>query len=396
MMKKILAVAIASAFAAPAFAATANVDVYGSINLSVEHVDNGDESWNRMVTNNNSFLGFKGAEDLGGGMKAVWQLETNVSFDGNASAPSSTTADGTNGNLFGTRNTYVGLAGGFGTVIGGVHDTPYKMATGPLDIFVGTLGDHNSVFGAAGMMGSNPSALFDLRTGNTIAYLSPNFGGFDVKAAYVMGLEGAEDALTTTDRSSAYSLSGTYKNGPLFATAAYEKHNKANTTACNAGATCLGQGAIDRKAWKIGVGYTIAGFKLGAVYEKMDSDDFQVPGSLTAAGLATGVDHSSWMLNAAYTMGAFTLKGSYTRAGDVGDIDDSGAKMYVLGADYALSKRTVVQLTYAKMNNDDFGGWALGQGPQVASVSTGLIPGVGTFNAGEDPTGFSLGLKHTF
>ena len=82
MMKKILAVAIASAFAAPAFAATANVDVYGSINVSIENVDNGVADWNRMVTNNNSFLGFKGSEDLGGGLKAVWQLETNIQPDG--------------------------------------------------------------------------------------------------------------------------------------------------------------------------------------------------------------------------------------------------------------------------------------------------------------------------
>ena len=385
-MKKILAVAIASAFAAPAFAATSNVDVYGSINLSMERVDNGPDSWNRMVTNNNSFLGFKGSEDLGGGLKAVWQLETNVNFDGNQS--NATDA----GNVFGTRNTFVGLAGGFGTVVAGVHDTPYKMATGPLDIFVGTLGDYNGVFGAAGLMGSNPSALFDLRTANTIAYLSPKFGGFDVKAAYVMGKEGAEKA--PLDRSSAYSLSGTYANGPLFVTAAYEKHNSAGTTACNVGATCLSEGTLDRKSWKIGAGYAIAGFKLGAVYEKMDSDDFTIPGAINPLDVAS-VDHNSWMLNAAYTMGAVTLKGSFTKAGKVGDIEDSDAKMYALGADYALSKRTVVQLTYAKMNNDDAGGWALGQGPQVTSASV-VEPGVGTFAVGSDLSGFSLGVKHTF
>jgi len=377
MMKKILAVAIASAFAAPAFAATANVDVYGQINLSVENVDNGVDSWNRMVTNNNSFIGFKGSEDLGSGLKAVWQIEANLEMTGNGSTASSTTT-GADGNIFGTRNTFIGLAGGWGTVITGTHDTPYKMSTGPLDVFVGTLGDYNGVFGSAGSTAN--SSLFDLRTGNTIAYLSPKFGGFDVKAAYVMGLEGIEGVGTGNtgmDASDAYSLSGTYANGPLFVTAAYEKHNSVGTVLCIAGATCLGQGTLDRDAWKVGAGYTIGNFKIGGVYEAMDGD----------AG--TNIEHDTWGLMGAYQMGAISLKASYAQAGDVNDVADTGTDMWAVGADYALSKRTKVQLTYAKQDNDSSGVWGLGQGASVAQ-------GGGTAGAGEAVSGFSLGLVHSF
>jgi predicted porin len=382
-MKKILAVAIASAFAAPAFAATSNVDVYGSINVSLDRVDTGaagSSSFNRMVTNNNSFIGFKGSEDLGGGLKAVWQIESNISIDGsgtngsvtyNGTATGTATAaisnSGNDNNIFGTRNTFLGLAGGFGTVLAGVHDTPYKMSTGPLDLFVGTLGDYNGVFGSAGSTAN--SSLFDLRTGNTIAYVSPKFSGFDVKAAYVMGLEGAET--TGQNRSNAYSLSGTYANGPLFATAAYEKHNDVGTTTCNSGAVCLGEGTTDRDAWKVGVGYKFGDLKLGAVYEDMDNT-------------TSSLEHKSWMLNAGYAIGAITLKASYTDAGDVGNVANTGARMYAVGADYALSKRTVVQATYARINNETGGAWGLGQGPRVAAT------------AGDDPNGFSLGMKHTF
>lgn len=362
MQKKLIALAVAGVFAAPAFAATSNVDVYGSINVSVENVDNGAADWNRMVTNNNSFLGFKGSEDLGGGLKAVWQLETNVNFDGNQS----NAADA--GNTYGTRNTYVGVSGGFGTIVAGVHDTPYKMATGKLDNFVGTLGDYNAVFGN---VAGNPSSFFDLRTGNTIAYLSPNFGGFDVKAAYVMGLEAAETV--PNDTSSAYSLSATYANGPLFVTAAYEKHNSVGTVACNPGATCLGQGTLDRDAWKVGVGYTIGSLKLGAIYESMDGD------------LGTGVEHDSWGLNASYGIGAITLKAAYNTADEVANVANTGADMWALGVDYALSKRTTIQVTYANMDNDSAGTWDLGQGPQVTAAA-----------AGSEVDGFSLGVKHTF
>jgi predicted porin len=363
MQKKLIALAVAGAFAAPAFAATSNVDVYGSINVSIESVDNGADDWARMVTNNNSFLGFKGSEDLGGGMKAVWQLETNVNFD----STQSNAADA--GNLYGTRNTYVGLSSGFGTIIAGTHDTPYKVSTGSLDKFVGTLGDYNAVFGNNA---GNASALFDLRTGNTIAYLSPNFSGFDVKAAYVMGKEDVETGLN--DRSSAYSLSGTYANGPLFVTAAYEKHNSVGTSACNVGATCLGEGVDDRDAWKIGASYKIGDFSLGALYESIDGD-----------GAQAGIEHDSWMVNAAYAMGAFTLKASYTSAGELNDVADTDADMWALGVDYALSKRTTLQLTYANIDNESAGTWDLGQGPQVTAAA-----------AGENVSGFSLGVKHTF
>ena len=379
MQKKLIALALASAFAAPAFAATSNVDIYGQINESVERVDNGLATYNRMVTNNNSFLGFKGSEDLGGGLKAVWQLETNVSFDGNGSSASTTSLGGAS-NMFGTRNTYVGLAGGFGTVIAGVSDTPYKMSTGPLDQFVGTLGDYNAIFGSAGASGSN-SSLFDLRTANTIAYLSPNFSGFDFKAGYVMGLEGQVTTVGNS-RSSAYSLSGTYTNGPLFATAAYEKHNSVGASGtCNTGAVCLTDGLYDRDAWKIGAGYTIGAFKVGALYEKMSGD-----------GTLNVIDHKSWMLNGAYNIGAVTLKASYTKAGDLSNVaGDNGAKMYALGADYALSKRTVIQAVYAKIDNEAAGSWDLGQGPTVGNTGTTTATGLGA-----SVSGFGLGVRHSF
>lgn len=371
-MKKILAVAIASAFAAPAFAATSNVDVYGSINLSYENVDDGTNDWNRMVTNNNSFIGFKGSEDLGGGMKAVWQLETNIQPDGSQS----NAADA--GVFYGTRNSFVGLSGGFGTVVAGTHDTPYKMSTGSLDIFVGTLGDYNAIFGNAA---GNASSIFDLRTGNTIAYVSPNFGGFDVKAAYVSGLEAAEPAGQNT--ANAYSLSGTYANGPLFVTAAYETHNDVagaavTAQACNVGATCLGAGTLSRDAIKLGAGYKFGDLKLGAIYEKIDGDT------------GTAVAHDTWGLNAAYAIGAITLKASYATASDIEnavgvEVANTGADMWALGVDYSLSKRTTVQLTYANMDNDSAGSWDLGQGPQVVNTT-----------AGQEVTGFGLGVKHTF
>lgn len=364
MQKKLIALALASAFAAPAFAATSNVDVYGQINMSVESVNDGDDRWTRMVSNNNSFFGFKGSEDLGGGLSAVWQVEMNLNTDGNVGNDWSDA-----GAIYGTRNTFVGLSSkSFGTVLAGVHDTPYKMATGPLDLFVGTLGDYNAIMGSAA---GNASATFDLRTANTIAYISPDFSGFNVKAAYVMGFEGNDGG---DDTSHAYSLSGTYANGPLFVTAAYEKHSGVDwTVGCRHGAVCLGgSGGYDRDAWKIGASYKFGDLKVGAMYENMDDN-------------ADNIGHYSWMLNAAYTMGAMTFKAEYIKASETDGGNDNGASMYAIGMDYAMSKRTTIQLTYARLDNDDNGGWDLGQGPRVTNDS-----------AGDTVSGFSVGVRHSF
>lgn len=379
MQKKLIALAVAGMFAAPAFAATSNVDVYGQINMSVESVSDGDDRWTRMVSNNDSFFGFKGSEDLGGGLSAVWQVEMNLNTDGNQSNAADAAA------IWGTRNTFIGLSSkSFGTVLAGVHDTPYKMATGPLDIFVGTLGDYNAIMGSGGDAWTwagwpsmaNASNVFDLRTGNTIAYLSPDFSGFNFKAAYVMGGEGNDGGL---DTSNAYSLSATYTNGPLFVTAAYEKHNDVVPGSCNAGALCLGfdsWGGWERDAWKIGASYKFGDLKVGAMYESMDDNwDY--------------IGHNSWMINAAYTMGAMTFKGEYLQAGDLDGWNNSGAKMWALGMDYAMSKRTTIQLTYAKLSNDRNGNFALGQGPQVNPASAQTY-------TGDDPSGFGLGVRHSF
>jgi len=106
MQKKIIALAIAAAISGPAFA-DGNVTVYGVANASFDLVDNGSigatsGTRNNKISSNASRIGFKGSEDLGEGLKAVWQIESLISLDGAAAATPDT---------LGTRNTYVGLSG---------------------------------------------------------------------------------------------------------------------------------------------------------------------------------------------------------------------------------------------------------------------------------------------
>lgn len=349
MKKSLIALAVAGAFAAPAFAATSNVDVYGQVMFSTDYVTidtaaaGDDESDIVTGVNDVTRIGFKGSEDLGGGMKAVWQIETQM------------------GSALGNRNSFVGLAGGFGTVVMGTHDTPYKLATGKLDPFSDTIGDYNAIIGRTATTAG--SAAFDLRAGNvgpgTIAYISPNFSGFHAAIAYV-GAQSAEAA--GTDNTDALSVMGMYDNGPLFASLAYESHsNVALATATN---------EID--AWKLGLGYTFGDTKVGFVYEDIEHD-----------AAANANSREAWYVSLSHAMGPIVLKAAYGSADNSDAVATKGADFFALGADYNLSKRTSVFGIYASTDND--AGAAYGMGSYAPAAGSGL-----------DVDGFSIGIKHSF
>jgi predicted porin len=351
-MKKILAVAIASAFATPAFAATSNVDIYGILNVGIYSMDdngyiNGNDR-NLSVTSQASRLGFKGSEDLGGGLSAIWQIESGFNVDE------------TSGTI-GSRNTFVGLKGGFGTILAGKHDTPMKMVGRKVDNFGDTMADSRNILGSS----AYSDQVWDLRTPNTIAYISPNFSGLTATAAYVASWDASGTNNIDDNDVDAYSLNAIYENGPLMVGGAYEKHN---------------DGTFDESMWRVVAGYKFGDFKLAAQYESADSDD-------------DVQDRNAYGVFANYSMGAITLKANYLRAGDYKGSTDSGAKQFSIGADYALSKRTTVYALYAKVTNDNNDGYfSMG----IGGGTSDRIDVNANGNAGDDVSAFGIGVKHSF
>lgn len=352
MKKSLIALAVAGAFAAPAFAATSNVDVYGRMDVAIQETNATNSEM--QVTDNVSRLGFKGSEDLGGGLKAIWQIESQLNGTGN---------DGLDGaGTVGGRNTFVGLAGGFGTALIGRHDTPYKMGTGSLDIFADTIGDYNGRLSYAGVVPVTPAnptgsaaidpinATHDHRSGNAVAYVSPTWSGFHFAGAVVMGNDAA--AFDNNNKTfDAYSLTGVYSNGPLFGSLSYQDVADAGAGAGNQGSS----------SWKLGLGYTFGDAKVGFLYEDMSND--------AGAAVNNGIDRDTWMLNGSYTMGPIVLKAQYAK------INDWNAKgvdptKWDLGVDYVLSKRTKAYFVYTD-TDDDTGGT-------------------------KDLSGYNIGLQHNF
>ena len=379
MQKKLLTIAVAAALAAPV-AVMADVTVYGQAHYSYDWVDGatvGGKSVSEDATgvSRNSRIGFKGAEDLGGGLKGLWQVEAEV-----------------NGNENGVdwRNTFVGLSGGFGTVLAGRHDTPYKLATGKLDPFGDRIGDYNVVVASF-----NGVVTSDERAPQTIAYVSPNFAGFHGAIAYVSHYyaDGKGDG-DESDR--AVSAMVMYDNAGFFASAAYEYgwgNNLAGVLAPNlAGALGLAAlpGYMDEPSitsYKFGLGYTFAGFTIGGIYENIEVDIDKAGAKAATAASFKGVDRDAYYVTASYAFGNNALKGFWGMADDIDDYKDSGAYMYGIGYDYNLSKRTTLYAMYAGINNENNGRYALwgGQGLNGSYSSNG-----------HNVNGYSLGVIHKF
>ncbi|MDO9189565.1 MAG: porin, partial [Sulfurimicrobium sp.] len=274
MNKKLLAVAIAAALApAAAMADSGNVTIYGNLHMSVESLDGNSgaagSTSNQRETNissNSSYIGFKGTEDLGNGLKAIWQMESLVGM-GN-------TSTGTDSNSFTSRNSFLGLNGGFGTALLGRHDTPMKIVGRKADLFSDQIGDSRNLISAGG-------ATWDLRPDNVIAYISPNMNGLTGAVAYVTNTN-AGAALSNSV--TALSAMGTYETGPLMVGLGYEKHNLSN----------LGAGTNDEKGLRLVGGYSFGDVKVTALYQK-----------LTDLG-GGNTDRKTWGLGAGYKMGATT------------------------------------------------------------------------------------------
>lgn len=351
MNKKLIVLSIAAAMAGP-LAAQAAVEVYGEARASLDFVNNNDNTAGNKdstvsLSSNYSRLGFKGDEDLGNGLNALWQIEQDVEFDTGAAFTHA-------------RDTYVGLGGGFGTVLAGYLSTPYRASTTALDPFHDTRGDHNAIIGS--LDGNSTYSWNDEnRVSNAIAYMSPNMSGFSASAAYILSSVLSGDNLpksSAADKQDAYSLAANYTNGPLFVTAGYEAWNK------------VGVGGDDTSAWKIGASYTIMdATTIAAIWESLDAG-------------GSNNDRDAWSLSAKHKMGDTTLMAAYSMADKTGGVANTGAQQFSIGVSQALSKATDVYALYTMVGNDS-----------AASYSLDNTPGV---VAGQDMSAFSVGINHKF
>jgi predicted porin len=374
MNKKLLMAAIGAALVAgPMMAAQAAPTVYGRFHLSLDSVDNDAGNERGYLSSNTSRFGIKGDEDLGGGLKAIYQMETSFS------------ADEGGGTLAG-RNTFVGFTGAFGTAKAGRHDTPYKELGYKVNRFIEQVGDARNMLGIgsicdvsaavlAGNVGTytacDSRAGFDARSDNMLRYDSPMFGGAKVSVLHSNNTtDSAATAAASDDTGAATtgraltSVAGTWQSGPLFLGAGYEKHQKPE----------LGTGTTDSETGIRLVGdYALGDLTLGLLYEQVSDIDG-----------VSDLDRSVWGIAAAYKLGNNTFKAHWFNSDDLDcpstlTCDGTDTSMIAIGVDHAFSKTTMVYLNYAKADSGDnmvidVANGYTGHGEQFAKVQAGKSP----------------------
>ena len=345
MQKRIVSLAIASALVAPAaMAQTANpVTLYGLIFGTIESVDAKGGSTNvprRMrVEDHSSRLGVRGTEDLGGGLKAFFQLETAFRIDSNNSA-------------FATRNSGVGLLGGWGSVVLGRWDSPYKVAGYPADPWnLLTLAGYWNTVQDSGNFGRRPQ--------NVVQYWTPTFAGFNARVA-VTANEGKTATVNPRDVSAMIGWS----RGPLVINVAWEEHQDQLGSAATS--------SSEEEGLMVAGSLTFGALKIGYVAEQIKK---------------TGrTKQKNFYLSAKQAFGSHAIVGTLGRSkdGDPAGQPQPKTDTFSVAYEYRFSRRTSGHLMYAQIDNNSVG---------VRNFPLLLIPGI---TPGSDPRGVSLGLLHTF
>ncbi len=343
MKKSLIALAVLSASGLAM--AQSSVTLYGVVDTGPTYIK-GDKNVYGLTNyggTTNSRLGLRGTEDLGGGLKAIFNLEGGIGTDTGSGKAAG-------GGFDFKRTSYVGLEGGFGTVRFGRELTASYLAISRYDPF----GDTG--IGATQFWGSG----YQVRTENAITYYTPNIAGFKAGINYGMGEQ-------TQSRDNRYLGAGlTYDNGPLSLGLGYDKANG------NRGVT---PAAEDLTTWQLGGSYDLGVAKLAAAYKNTKYKD----------GLGNSDKLKSYMLGVTAPVGAGKIKASYSHY----KISDSSEKAneFALGYVYDLSKRTAVYGTYAYLKNKNGATFGLNAGN--LATSAGLT-------ASGKQQGLQVGIRHAF
>ncbi len=343
MKKSLLALAVLGAFAGAASAQT-NVTIYGLVDAGVQYVKVKDGEFNESVMglesglNGGSRLGFKGSEDLGGGLSAIFALENGFTADDGKLDQDS--------RLFG-RQAFVGLQGGFGAVKLGRQYSPIFTAVDSVDPFATNLaGSMLQIFNTYG-----------IRTDNTINYSLPNMGGFYGQVAYTFG-----ESTEGTSANRQLGLSVGYANGPINAVVAY--HNAKDELGDNSERTTFVGGSYDfgvakaHAAFADNKGFSSAAAPFTAIYGNVftaaEIDD--VEADLEDDLDDVGIKSRDYMLGvSAPVSAAGKVMASYQRK-NFRDLPVAGldikADVFAIGYIHALSKRTSLYTSASRMTAD--------------------------------------------
>lgn len=381
-MKKSL-VALA-AFAAVGAFAQSSVTLSGNVKAGVAHTKySGAAAGNGnglAIADGSSRFIIGGTEDLGGGLKAVFQIDTRVRLDdngGSAAAPTTTA-----GSVLGTGNSFVGLSGGLGMIQLGKLDTHYCLGSDQHGARATAL-QHSScaLLGFVNGSGAASAIANTSRSTNMVRYTTPNFAGFQAQANYSTAFAGPEGAVGDAGKGRAAALGLNYGNGPFKAGVSFwDAKSESRLAAAPKSDQKAATAFID---WNFGVA------TVGLTY-----DQSEIETNTGVVGAATLENKRRAMsIPVTVPLGAGTFLFTYTKARDVSGNGalagaNTGASLFSIGYDYALSKRTSLGVSYAKLNNKSAAGYAL--------YTQAALNGTPANAVGQDASQLYFGIRHAY
>lgn len=338
MKKLALAVALA---AITTTVSAQNASIYGTIDIAVQSYDGGSEKVKRSADNvvETSKLGFRGTEDLGGGLKALFQLEGRL-------YPSSGAFGNTTTNQIFNREAWVGLEGSLGQIRIGRSDVTNAQVMDAL------------AAGDSGNLGDFAVNGTDLETGkdlaNVVRYISPTWNGFQAQVGYSL-----TDRATTTDSATKQTQYGvTYTQGALKLGAGYGQVD---------GATAVAK----RDFTSLAALYNFGAFEAGVAHISGDiSTTADTKAKSTVASVRVPLSNG------------FKAHALYAVADNAAQATDNKGKGYTLALTKDLSKRTSLYAAYTDINNDANSAMEFG--------------GITTATTGVDAKSVALGIVHKF
>jgi len=347
---KVLLLTVLGAYAGVTWAQT-NVTLYGiaDAGFGVADTDAPGADNSAMVysgVQSSSRFGIRGSEDIGSGLKVIFNLESGVEFDTGAA-----------GSAFWARRSVVGLAGSFGEVRLGRDYTPGYTAMGTTDVMGLGLFGNWLVFGSNGGITN--------RVSNGLHYTSPVWSGFTLRAVYATG-EADDSPGRPKGAGDLYGLSGVYASGQITAQAYFQSRQRADAA---------GTDTVDTDEYGVGGQYRFGAFRVALNYGRADVE-------LPAGG---SVEHEAIGLGLGAKVGTGEVLFNYIQQ----ELDSAGkpeAKSFGIAYVHPLSKRTNLYATYGQLKNEN--------GADFALRAAGF--GVGGDVPNAQPKAFALGIRHRF
>jgi predicted porin len=394
--RKIAALAAAGAFTVPgiALAQKSTVEIYGRANLGFDHyqaegssVAGADRPGRFRVFDNSSRVGFRGTEELGGGLRAIFQIETGVNIDNGSNTGQGGQAAASTG-FWASRDSFVGLDSNFGRLTFGRQSIYW--ANGVNAQFSTNYINSQIPWTDGTQLGRISTGIAVARVSNVVQYTTPSFGGFNATVSYSPNAqEPVQNPGAGTDADGAiWGITVRATFGPFYGQVDWAQNN---------GNTTIGTGfEPEASFWKVGGswGY-LPGARLGLIWVRTESNNVAGTGP---AGI--DVDQDGWTINWEHTFGNVQVMAQYGQIGSMNGCTvatttpgtgcaDTKADAFMVGARYFFSKRTWVYASYNQLDNktNQFADYT---GSSITSTTGAPTP------FGADPKIWALGLFHAF